>query len=181
MSYSRILLSRGGSHPVDHALTFFRFVRLPRWAMLGETEPPANRRDAFFSSISRVISGTLSMGAFGVSAIELSSHIGAKYSQRRTVTDAMTGSRVPILSFSTQFTPVLSAVAYAIVFRAYANAAREAFVSPDSSLTQKHCGAAIFKATVMKHAKSIPLELGDRCGAQGLFGVNQLSAAHVSI
>ncbi len=175
----RALTQRGGSNPVNHAMTSFNHVRLPRTALLGSTEAPKDPRSAFFFNISRVITGTLCMGAFGVSAMGVASCIGARYSLRRQVMDPSTGSPKPIISFSTQFIPVLSAIARSLVFIEFGDYARALFVS-ETDPAVRHCVAAIFKATVVKHTNDITLTLGDRCGAQGLFAVNQLSSLHVS-
>lgn len=44
----------------------------------------------------------------------------------------------------------------------------------------RHAVAAIVKVTVMDAALKAGMVLADRCGAQGLFQVNQISAIHVS-
>lgn len=94
--------------------------------------------------------------------------------------DPSTGSPRPIISFSTQFIPVLSAIARSLVFNEFCDYARALFVSETNPVV-RHCVAAIFKATVVKHAKDITLTLGDQCGAQGLFSVNQLSSLHANL
>ncbi|KAK0459243.1 uncharacterized protein EV420DRAFT_1269405, partial [Desarmillaria tabescens] len=137
-------------------------------------------RSAFFSNISRVITGTLCMGAFGVSAMSVASCVGARYSLRRQVIDPSTGSSRPIISFSTQYIPVLSAITLSLVFDKFCAYARMLFIS-ETNPVLRHCVAAIFKATVVKHAKEITLTLGDQCGAQGLFAVNQLSSLHANL
>ncbi|KAK0495006.1 acyl-CoA dehydrogenase NM domain-like protein [Armillaria luteobubalina] len=176
----RAMTQRGGSNPVDHAMTSFNHVRLPNTALLGSTEAAKDPRSAFFLNISRVITGTLCMGAFGVSAMGVASCIGARYSLRRRIMDPSTGSPRPIISFSTQFIPVLSAIARSLVFNEFCDYARALFVSETNPVV-RHCVAAIFKATVVKHAKDITLTLGDQCGAQGLFSVNQLSSLHANL
>ncbi|TFY70717.1 hypothetical protein EVG20_g2294 [Dentipellis fragilis] len=178
---SKLLTPRGGSRPVNHALTYFHHVRLPPTALLASPEKASRPRDEFFFNISRVISGTLSMGALGLSAMRIGSYVAGQYSLRRTVVDAGSGLTRPIASFSTQYTPVLTAIAQTMVFQAFAQEARARFADKSASLPMKHFVAAVFKTTVIKHTKETLLGLGDRCGAQGLFEINQLSVLHADM
>lgn len=120
------------------------------------------------------------MGALGVSAIQISSYIAAKYSLRRHVIDHSTQVARPIISFSTQYIPVLSAVAHSLILRIFSDYCHGLFVSAEDP-TMKHLIAAIFKTTAMKAAHSAMIELSDRCGAQGLSEVNQMTTLHVCI
>lgn len=164
---------------MKHCLTYFRHVRLPVSALLGSLERPKDLRAAFFFNISRVISGTLSMGTLGVSSMRISSYISAKYSLRRRVVDSSTKQPREIMSFVTQYTPILSAIAQTLVLTALVEASRDMYVVAED-LTLKHFIAAIFKTTVMKMTATTTLNLGLRCGAQGLSEVNQLSVLNVS-
>ena len=51
----------------------------------------------------------------------------------------------------------------------------------DSALDSRvrHAVATAYKVVVVQAAQTANLTLGDRCGAQGLFEANQLSAMHV--
>ncbi|KAF7796924.1 hypothetical protein EIP86_008109 [Pleurotus ostreatoroseus] len=175
---TRLLSPRGGSRPVEHAITYFHRVRLPKSALLGHIEKGENIKAAFFWNISRVISGTLCMGTLGINGMRLSAFIAAKYSQRRAVWDAHRQCPRPIISFSTQYQPILIVIAQTYVMDAFGHASRERFAEA-SDPVMKHFVAAVFKTTVMKLASEAILVLGDRCGAQGLFEVNQLSVMHV--
>lgn len=180
---SKPLLPRGGSRAVAHALTYFHHVRLPPTALLS---PLTTRSKAiqprleFFQNISRVISGTLSMGAFGVSAMRLGCYTAGAYSLRRHVTDGTTGLPRAIMSFSTQYIPILTAISQTIVMQAFSQESHARFVN-SKNLNLKHFVATVFKATVMKHTHQILIALGDRCGAQGLFEVNMLSVLHADL
>lgn len=118
------------------------------------------------------------MGTLGINGMRLASFIAAKYSQRRTVWDAYRRAPRPIISFSTQYLPVLITIAQTFVLDAFSRASRERFVQAQNPV-MRHFVAAVFKTTVMKLACQAILDLGDRCGAQGLFEVNQLSVMHV--
>lgn len=175
----RVLSPRGGARPVKHCLTYFRNVCLPGSALLGSLDRPRELRAAFFFNISRVISGTLSMGSLGVSSMRISSYIAAKYSLRRRVVDSSTKQPREIMSFVTQYTPILSAISQTFVLAAFAEKSRELYVLAED-LSLKHFIAAIFKTTVMKLTATVTLNLGMRCGAQGLSEVNQLSVLNVN-
>ncbi|EEB95554.1 hypothetical protein MPER_05457, partial [Moniliophthora perniciosa FA553] len=81
--------------------------------------------------------------------------------------------------------PTLAVViAYAeklLSWNAFAETARGLFVKAAGDIYRQHFIAIIFKATMYHFALSIPLVLGDRCGAQGLSEVNQLSVMHADM
>ena len=55
------------------------------------------------------------------------------------------------------------------------------FRDPSVDIQIRQAVAAVLKVVMIQHAQAAQLTLGDRCGAQGLFEVNQLTAMHVSI
>ncbi|GJJ06007.1 hypothetical protein Clacol_000194 [Clathrus columnatus] len=175
---SMLLPPRGTSRPIGHSLASFNQVRLPSSALLGKLEKPHNIRECFFESIQRVVGGTLSMGAWAISSLRLGCYIAAAYSLRREVLDASTQVMRPISSFSTQYIPLLSSIARTLVFLAWSQDVYERFVDQNISHTQKHFITSVFKTTIFRHTPEILLQLGDRCGAQGLFSVNQLFVLH---
>lgn len=179
MSIRRLLTARGGSVPVDHCLTYFDHVSLPAGALLSSPEKGDNR-EQFFESIFRVIVGAISIAGMAVSALKVAVCIAGRYSQRRKVTDAFTGSQTPIISFPTQQYPVLSSLAQVIVFESLTKKAIALFTDKSKSLGARHCIAAVAKVTLVKHCLASLTSLGDRCGAQGIFEVNQFSVLHVS-
>ncbi|KAJ7485054.1 acyl-CoA dehydrogenase NM domain-like protein [Mycena galericulata] len=174
------LFPRGGSRPVQHALTYFQKVRLPGTAILGTMDKPSDIRSAFSHNIFRVVVGTLSMGALALSSMRIATYVAGKYSMRRTVIDSFTGKPKPIIAFSTQKIPVLTALSQTLVMEAFCAKAYTLFTTAED-LLQKHFIAAVFKATIVQHHSSILSTLGDRCGAQGLFEVNQISVLHADI
>ena len=179
LTVSRILNPRGGARPIQHALTYFNHVNLAPTALLGDHLRAKDPRSAFFFNISRVIVGSLSMGAFAISAMRIATCVAGRYSLRRTVTDPSTGKPRRIATFSSQYLPLMTALSQFFVSQSFSRKAHQLFVSlPDPS--QKHFIAAAFKATVMKHCHDMTRILADRCGAQGIFEVNQIAAIHVS-
>jgi acyl-CoA oxidase len=162
-----------------HALTYFHNVYLPANALLGEIDEASDVKVAFFDHVSRVICGTLLMGTMAVSTLRISSYIAARYSLRRKVTDQASSSLVPIMSFSTQAIPILTAIAEAYVIRELGNDLHAQFTNPATPAAMRHFVATIFKVTSMRMAMATGHILEDRCGAQGLFNVNQISALNV--
>ncbi|TFK50231.1 acyl-CoA dehydrogenase NM domain-like protein [Heliocybe sulcata] len=155
---------RGGGHPVQHSITYFHDVPLPQTALLGSEQRSEDPRTEFFYHISRVISGTLSMGAYGLSALRIASCIAGRYSLRREVRDTLGRIRRPIASFSTQYLPIITAIAQIKVMEAFSEVSHRRFTTPDASIFDKHLTAALFKITIMSH---------------GLFEFNQLSVLEV--
>ncbi|KAJ7171664.1 acyl-CoA dehydrogenase NM domain-like protein [Mycena crocata] len=170
---TKVLSPRGGSGPVQHALTYFEKVKLPGTALLGNMETSMDVKNAFYFNISRVIVGTLSMGAFALASMTLATYIAARYSMRRMVSDSFTGKPKAIIEFSTQKIPILTAISQTMVMEAFCAKAYALFTKT-TDLPHKHLIAAIFKTTIVQHHRSIMSSLGDRCGAQGLLEVNQL-------
>lgn len=164
---------------MNHSLTYFHRVRLPYSALLGGPEKPDDPKMAFFHNISRVAVGTIAIGSLGVPALQVASYIAAKYSLRRTVV-GNGGRRQPIMDFRTQKTPIVTAVAQSFVMQALHARAVSLFRDVKLDYRVRHAVASILKVVMIQHAQAAHLTLGDRCGAQGLFEVNQLTAMHVS-
>ena len=171
----------GSSNPVNHALTSFDRVRLPPTALLTTPHRAKDPRAEFFHNISRVVVGTLSMAAIYLPGLRTISYIAGKYSLRRMVTDASTGLPRPIISFSTQYIPVKTAIADTFVSIAFTRSIHAAFRDPNHGPGMKHFLAATLKVTVFGHMIKDALALGDRCGAQGLLQVNQINAFLVCV
>ncbi|TQV95615.1 hypothetical protein V2A60_000799 [Cordyceps javanica] len=170
---SRLLPSRPGAKVVDHAITTFTHVRLDAFALLGDLDAPQNERNAFFDCIHRVTIGTLSLSFFHVPTLRVFAYVLGRYSQRRSVAASESGKQRPIVSFSTQYTPVLTALTYASVFDAFAKATAAEFMEASSEHV-RHALATIFKQTVTHTTKPLYAEMIERCGWQGLYNHNQL-------
>ena len=117
--------------------------------------------------------GTLSMAAFYLAGLRVISYIAGKYSLRRKVADGSTGLSKPIINFSTQYIPVMTAIADAYVSVAFVRSVHTAFRDPKHGPGMRHFLATVLKVTVFGHAIKDTMALGDRCGAQGLLQVNQ--------
>jgi acyl-CoA oxidase len=153
-------------------------VRLPPTALLGSLKKPVDSRGAFFSKIYRVAIGTIALSSLGIPSLQVASYIASRYSQRRHVVDAG-GIPKPIISFQTQKQPILAAVAQSFVLQAMHKQAVAWFMDPTLDPRVRHAVATVHKVAMIQAAQAANLTLGDRCGAQGLYEANQLSAMHV--
>ena len=121
------------------------------------------------------------MAAVLIPGLRVTSYIAGKYSLRRKVTDASTGLQRPIISFSTQYIPVMTAIADTFVSIAFIRNVHAAFTDPKHESGMKHFLAAVTKVTLFERALKDAAVLGDRCGAQGLAEANQFSSFLVCI
>ncbi|KAI1418323.1 putative acyl-CoA oxidase [Hypoxylon sp. FL1857] len=171
---SRPLPRRIGSKPLDHAITTFYHVRLSPGSLLGSLNQGPNKREEFFEYISRVSVGTLLLSMYNITALYQSAFIVGTYSIRRHVAGSAPGQKVPIISFATQYKPILNAIAQASVFNAFADEAIALFQDDTLSHLVRNGVAACFKATTCLATQITLNELADRCGWQGLFAYNRI-------
>lgn len=169
----RQLPSRHGSSQVNHAITSFNQVDLPASALLGSLESSNSPHLDFLASIWRVAIGTLALSAIALPALQISSTIAYQYSIRRKV-HGHKGNLMPILTFRTQQLPVCTAVAQAHVLKALYKHATAHFTDYDLDPRTRHGIATAVKSVMLEHSQSSHLALSERCGAQGLFGYNQI-------
>jgi len=139
----------------------------------------------FAQSISRVSVGALALSLITINALKLSATIGWVYSWRRFI--GPVAKQIPIISFSTQQNPILTAVAQSYVLDAFHDWAIEWFSQSGSSkvdgnltldgltLRIRHAIASVSKAISMQFSYQATLAISNRCGAQGLFNVNMMS------
>ncbi|VUC36573.1 unnamed protein product [Clonostachys rosea] len=170
---SKVLPVRPGTKPLDHCITTFDRVRLPPYSLLGSTDKPSDERTSFMRSIWRVPIGSISLSMTGITAIKIATHITAAYSLRRTVGSTKSGDLTPIMSFSTQYRPIVNGHVQATVLEAYAHWAIKQFLNTNTHVMVRSALGVIFKTTVIQASK-ILTEFSERCGWQGLFSYNQI-------
>ncbi|KAF9076253.1 acyl-CoA dehydrogenase NM domain-like protein [Rhodocollybia butyracea] len=173
---TRVLPSRGGTNPVAHCITGFNKVLLPPSALLGSTKKPKHPHVDFNRAIGRVSVGCMALSLIGASSIEIYCAIGAAYSSRRTI--GPPEKRIPILNFRTQQIPILNGIAHAYVLRAFGKWARSNFCDQDLDPRIRYGIAACSKVVSVQLSQGAAIAISERCGAQGLFGVNQMSRMH---
>ncbi|MFF7974222.1 acyl-CoA dehydrogenase [Streptomyces sp. NPDC007905] len=177
--------------PVDHCLTAFDRVLLPREALLesahGRLDADGrlhsslgNRRKRFLQSIGRVTMGKLCMSGAAVGATRAALAIAVRYGDHRQVSGPRAGERIPVNAHRSHHGRLLKglATAYAMTFlhrsvlgqwtaqRAGRDAGRRA---------ETERLIAIAKSWITWQARDITVECRERCGAQALFAANGLS------
>lgn len=182
----RRLPYRSGA-PVDHCLTAFHQVRLPREALLEAdhgrladdatlTSTFGNRRKRFLHSIGRVTVGKLCMSGAAIGASRAALNIAVRYGQHRRVAGPKVGQRIPINAHRTHHSRLLNsmATAYAMTFL-HRSVLFEWAHHTTENRDEAERQVAVAKGWITWQARAIAAECRERCGAQGLFAVNGLS------
>ncbi|KAG7087211.1 hypothetical protein E1B28_013191 [Marasmius oreades] len=176
---ARRLPGMSGIPPLGHAMTRFNHVTLPPTALLGPLETILPSRHQFLADGWRInIGAATATAASTIHPLQIACYIVTKYSQRRK----MGTPPVPIISFRTQYRPILHALSRSLVFRAFFIQLRSAGHfdvawenRDDFAEFQVRSGyATIFKVLGMNLTRESLADLRERCGAQGLFVHNQL-------
>ncbi|KGO62870.1 Acyl-CoA dehydrogenase/oxidase [Penicillium expansum] len=170
---SKALPQRTGAHPVDHALTYFDHVRLPRSALLGSSEETENKREEFLSSIHRVAVGTLFLSGCVIPSLKLAAFNAACFSQNRLVS-GQDGSPMAVIDFRTQHMPILHTIAQYSVLEAFFVSAAMAFREQSVDPRVRHGIATAFKAISLGHFNKSIIAMNERCGWHGHYEHNQL-------
>ncbi|MEV6330765.1 acyl-CoA dehydrogenase [Streptomyces sp. NPDC051909] len=185
----RPLPERTGT-PVDHCLTSFEHVRLPREAMLeaahGRLDKDGrlvsnlgNRRKRFLRSVGRVTMGKLCMsgGTLGMARAALA--IAVRYAHHREVAAPKAGERIPLSAHRTHHGRLLRSLAtsYAMTFLHREVLDRWCDHDPTDPRQREDIERliAVAKGWITWQARDIAVEARERCGAQGLFPANGIS------
>ncbi|PKT67397.1 acyl-CoA oxidase [Streptomyces populi] len=182
----RRLPARPGT-PVDHCVTAFDQVRLPREALL---EGPhgrlgadgtlvsglGNPRRRFLQTISRVTTGKLCMSAGTLGMARAALSIAVRHSGTRLIAGAKAGLRIPIADHRSHHGRLLGslATAYAMTFLHRSVVDRWTCHAPGEREETERL-VAIAKGWITWQARAIVVECRERCGAHGLFSHNGLS------
>lgn len=173
---SIMLPQRPGGGPIDHAVTTFTHVRLGRECLLGPLESTSEeKRRAFMQQIHRVSVGTLSLSLCNIPALKASAYLTYEFSKQRMVNNPALKSTVPIISFPTQYGPIISVAAQAAVLESAGRFAIGLSQQPDIPEPLRLAIGCVFKATVTSSAQNHLTELTDRCGWRGLYALNRIS------
>lgn len=197
----RALPPRPGS-PLDHCLTSFDRVPLPRRALLAGTHSRLtedgvftstikDQRRRFLTSLQRVMTGKLCMSAVTVGGCRALLTLAFRYAAHRHVSGLTTGSTLPVGALRSHHGPLAEALAttYAMTML-YQEAVRR---WSDGGTTSGGGGeraesarlVSVAKAWITWQGRAIAMEVRERCGAQGLLAHNgitgQLSAVEGAI
>ncbi|KAF7585517.1 hypothetical protein BBP40_010743 [Aspergillus hancockii] len=144
---AKLLPRRAGSEPLDHTITKFTHVRLPRSALLGLLQKPDNMREHFLSITQRAPVGSLAFSTTLIPAMKRAIFVAGKYSLRRRIS-GQNSTPIPIISFRTQQLPILHALAQIAVFEAYAEDSILKFKKFYRATSVQRGIAATFKAVL---------------------------------
>ncbi|UQX04440.1 acyl-CoA dehydrogenase [Streptomyces sp. RerS4] len=173
--------------PVDHCVTSFDRVWLPRTALV---QGPHGRlgadgvlrsdvgsaRRRFLHAIARVTVGRLCMSAATLGGCRTALAVAVRYAGLRHVSGPAAGQRVPLSAHRSHRDRLLSCTA-----RAYAMTLLHRFATERMCAHRPHeradaeRTAALAKGWITWQARDIAIEARERCGARGLFPVNGLA------
>ncbi|QES38537.1 acyl-CoA oxidase [Streptomyces venezuelae] len=181
-----ILPDRIGS-PVDHCVTSFDHVRLPRTALLqGEhgrltvegtlTSAVGSARKRFLHAIRRVTVGKLCMSASTLGGSRAALAIAVRYAYLRRISGPVAGERVPLAAHRSHHARLLActATAYAMTFLHRTVTERWITHGPEDREETERL-VAMAKGWITWQARDITIESRERCGARALFPVNGLA------
>ncbi|MFI8521417.1 acyl-CoA dehydrogenase [Streptomyces sp. NPDC085481] len=176
--------------PIDHCLTSFEHVRLPREAMLEAahgrldkdgrfTSSLGNRRKRFLRSVGRVTMGKLCMSAGTLGMARAALAIAVQYAHHRRVAAPRAGERMALTAHRSHHARLLRglATAYAMTFLHRSVLDRWAGHDPTDPEQREETERliAVAKGWITWQARDITVEARERCGAQGLFPENGLA------
>ncbi|MFH8224715.1 acyl-CoA dehydrogenase, partial [Streptomyces sp. NPDC018057] len=172
---------------VDHALTSFDRVVLPRTALLsgGHGELTADgafrsttgsRRRRFLHSIQRVTTGKLCLSAAALGGARAALTISVRHAHRRHTFAPASRSGVPLFAYRCHQTRLLGAVARAYAATFLLRETTRAAGAPQGSGPDDEADVlvAAAKGWITWQARDIALECRERCGAQGLLSANRV-------
>ncbi|MEV7526600.1 acyl-CoA dehydrogenase [Streptomyces sp. NPDC091371] len=174
--------------PVDHCLTAFDHVWLPREAMLEAdhgrldkdgtlTSDLGNRRKRFLRSVSRVTMGKLCMSAGTLGMARAALTIAVRYSHHRHIGGPKSGQRIPLTAHRSHHARLLHALANAYAMTFLHRSVVDRFISTDNDDEREEVErlVAVAKGWITWQARDITTECRERCGAQALFPINRIS------
>lgn len=188
----RHLPVRTGS-AVDHCLTAFDHVLLPREALLEGRQGrlgadgvlsagTASPRKRFLASIGRVSAGKLSMSGAAVGAARAALALAVGHAERRRISDLTGRDRVPLAAHRSH-TDRLTSAAAAVCAATFLHRATVRRWTTEVEHGREGCeqAAAVAKAWITWTSRRIALECRERCGAQGLFPAARLGGYPIDI
>ncbi|GAA3394628.1 acyl-CoA dehydrogenase [Streptomyces roseoviridis] len=176
--------------PVDHCLTAFDHVRLPREAMLEAahgrldkdgrlTSSLGNRRKRFLRSVGRVTMGKLCMsgGTLGMARAALA--IAVRYAHHRRIGAPRAGERIPLAAHRSHHGRLLHSLATAYAMTLLHRSVLDRWAGHDPADAEEREDVerliAVAKGWITWQARDITIEARERCGAQGLFPGNGIA------
>ncbi|MER6344733.1 acyl-CoA dehydrogenase family protein [Streptomyces sp. NPDC001595] len=191
----RRLPERTGT-PVDHCLTAFEHVRLPREAMLEAahgrldedgklTSSLGNRRKRFLRSVGRVTVGKLCMSAGTLGMARAALTIAVRYAHHRQIGGTKAGQRVPLTAHRSHHARLLRSLSTAYAMTFLQRSMVDRWMTHDETDREQREEIerliAVAKGWITWQARDITIESRERCGAQGLFPHNNLADLQLNV
>ncbi|MGW3197128.1 acyl-CoA dehydrogenase family protein [Streptomyces sp. NPDC001118] len=182
-------LPQTASAPVDHCVTTFTHVRLPYEGMVQSdhgrltpegiyTSTVGGALKRFLNSVGRVTDGKLCMQASVLGTTRHALTVAVRYAHTRQTSSGTRGGSVPLWQHRSHHAPLLEALAtaYAATFlhRSAVRTWEQATTAVERADAERL--AAITKSWITWRGREVMLECRERCGAQGLFLANGISA-----
>lgn len=177
-----------GLNGVDNGRLWFDNVRVPRENLLdrfatvapdGTYESPIpSPGERFFTMLSTLVGGRISVARAGVSAAKSSLTIAVRYGNRRRQFGPKDAAEVPLLDYRTHKRRLLPRLAttYALHFALDDLTKRFAAKRPDESLDKVEAEANALKAYATWHTTDTVQEAREACGGQGYLADNRFAA-----
>ncbi|MER5767120.1 acyl-CoA dehydrogenase family protein [Streptomyces sp. NPDC001985] len=173
--------------PVDHCVTAFDRVRLPRTALVqgphGRLLSDGTLRSAvgsprkrFLQAIGRVTAGKLCMSASTLGGCRAALAIAVRYAHTRRISGPTAGSRIPLAAHRSHHARLLKSLATAYAMTFLHRAVTDAWIGHDPAERDRaERLVAVAKGWITWQARAITIEARERCGARALFPVNGLA------
>jgi acyl-CoA oxidase len=177
-----------GLNGVDNGRLWFDHVRIPRENLLDRfaTVAPDGRYDSpipspgerFFTMLSTLVGGRISVARAGVSAAKSGLTIAVRYGNRRRQFGPKDEPEVPLLDYRTHKRRLLPRLArtYALHFALDDLTARFAARGPEAPLDRVEAEANALKAYATWHTTDTLQEAREACGGQGYRADNRIAA-----
>lgn len=171
---------------VDHAITSFDQVGLPRTALLAgdhadlTTEGAfhstlGSRRRRFLRSIQRVATGKLCLSAAALAGARACLTISVRYAHRRHTFAPASRTAVPVFDYRCHQTRLLGVTARAYAATFLLRETTRSCAGPDNTGTaEAEVLVAAAKGWITWQSRDIVVESRERCGAQGLLSANRI-------
>jgi acyl-CoA oxidase len=177
-----------GLNGVDNGRLWFDHVRIPRENLLDRfaTVAPDGSYDSpipspgerFFTMLSTLVGGRISVARAGVSAAKSGLTIAVRYGNRRRQFGPKDAPEVPLLDYRTHKRRLLPRLArtYALHFALDDLTARFAARGPEDPLDRVEAEANALKAYATWHTTDTLQEAREACGGQGYRADNRIAA-----
>jgi acyl-CoA oxidase len=172
---------------MDHCVTSFDQVRVPRGALLGGPHgritddgtfaaDVEDRRHRYLASIGRVVVGKLCMSAGAVGCSRVAVALAVRYGRVREISGLTASSKLPVFELRSHHGPLAEALATTYAMNMlYREAARRWACRHDGDVADAVRFVSAAKTWISWQARTVCLESRERCGAQGLLTHNGIA------